>query len=128
MISITTNKSIRLCAAVAAVSLLLTGGITSANAQQGYEQGQQFQQQQQQMNVSDAQLQKFMEAENAAREVQESMAPQGQQPSQEDIQKMQQQMVQAIEGSGLSVQKYQEILSAIQTDESLRQKYMQMAR
>lgn len=133
MISITTTKTTRLYAAVAAAGLLLAGGATGAHAQQGQTQQRQYQQQQQQINVSDKQLKAFVEAENAAREIQQKYAgQQGEATSREDMQAQRQQlqdeMVQAIQSSGLSIDEYNQILQAIQTDQQLRQKYMDMAR
>lgn len=139
MITITMTKTVRLCTAVAAVGLLFTGGITGAQAQDRFQsqaqqgQTQQRQMQQQQTNVNEEQLKAFIKAEKAARKVQDKYAgQQGQTTSQDEMaaqrEQMQQEMSQAIEGNGLSIAEYNNILNAIRTDEELRQKYMNMAR
>ncbi|MFP4098938.1 MAG: DUF4168 domain-containing protein [Alphaproteobacteria bacterium] len=115
----------------AAVGLLSTGGVaTVANAQDSYmpPQGQQ----QPQMNVTDAQLQEFAKAQAAVGQVQSKFQEQAQAvETQEELQMIQQQaneqMVQAIQRTDLSVQEYNQIANAVQADPQLREKYMNMA-
>lgn len=103
----------------AAVGLLSMGGAaTKANAQDSYmpPQGQQ-----QQVNVTDAQLQEFAQAEASVRQVQEKFQGYAQAvETQEEMQTIQnqanEQMVQAIEQTDLSVQEYREIASLVQAD------------
>ncbi len=112
----------------ASVGLLSTGGVaTVASAQDSYmpQQGQE------QMNVTDAQLQQFAEAQAAVRQVQSKFQAQAQAvETEEEMQMIQQQaneeMVQAIERTDLSIQEYNEIANAVQTDPQLREKYMNM--
>jgi len=112
----------------AAIGLLSTSGVaTVANAQDSYmpPQGQQ------QMNVTDAQLQEFAEAQAAVGQVQSNFQAQAQAvETQEEMQMVQQQaneqMVQAIQETDLSVQEYNQIANAVQADPQLREKYMNM--
>ncbi|MFP4465404.1 MAG: DUF4168 domain-containing protein [Alphaproteobacteria bacterium] len=115
----------------AAVGLLSTGGVaTVANAQDSYMPPQS--QQQPQMNVTDAQLQEFAKAQAAVGQVQSKFQEQAQAvETQEELQMIQQQaneqMVQAIQRTDLSVQEYNQIANAVQADPQLREKYMNMA-
>ena len=112
----------------AAIGLLSMGGMAPvASAQDSYmpQQGQQ------QMNVTDAQLQEFAEAEAAVRQVQSKFQAQAQAVETEaEMQAIQnqanQQMVQAIERTDLSIQEYHQIANAVQANPQLREKYMNM--
>ena len=114
----------------ATIGLLSAGGVaTVAKAQDSYMPSQN--QQQQQMNVSDAQLQKFAKADQAIRQMQSKFQSQSQGvESQEEMQAIQQkankQMVQAIEQTGLSIQEYKKIGNVIRTNPEVQKKYMNM--
>lgn len=113
----------------AAVGLLSASGMSAvANAQNSYmpQQGEQ-----QQMNVTDAQLQEFAEAEAAVRQVQSKF--QGQMQSvetQAEMQAIQQQasqeMTQAIQQTDLNVQEYNQIVSLVQTNPEVQKRYIQL--
>lgn len=108
---------------VAAIGLLSVGGI--ANAQDSYPQGQQP------MNITDAQLQEFAEAQATVGQIQSKFQAQAQAvETQEEMQMIQQQaseqLAQAIQRTDLSVQEYNQIANAVQTDPQLREKYINM--
>lgn len=134
--------------AAATVGMLLTGGAaTVANAQdnqmppqgQGQQQ-QQYQQQgaqdpfggqQQQVDISNEQLENFVEAEDAARQVQTEFQGQATDvTSPEEMaalrEQMNAQMTAAIEQTGMSVEQYSLVLTAIQSDPQIREKYINM--
>jgi DNA primase large subunit len=116
---------------VAAIGLLSAGGaFTAANAQDGYmsQQGQQ-----QQMNVTDAQLQEFVEAQAAIDRIQSQFQERAASiTSQEEMTNLQEQtnkqMVQAIEQTDLSVQEYNQIARLVQADPQTQEKYMELIR
>ncbi|MEX2616751.1 MAG: DUF4168 domain-containing protein [Alphaproteobacteria bacterium] len=120
----------RILATTAAIGLL-TGGVSAvANAQDRSvpPQGQQ----QQQVNVTTEQLQEFAKAQAAIGEVQAQFQRQAQGvESQEKIQSLQQQaneqMVEAVQETDLSVQEYNQIANLIQADPQVRQRYMELA-
>lgn len=111
-----------------AIGLLSTGGVvTVANAQDSYmpQQGQQ------QMDITDAQLQEFAEAQVAVGQVQSKFQAQAQAiETQEEMQVIQEQAqtqaVQAIEQTDLSVQEYNQIANAVQADPQVQQRYMEL--
>jgi len=115
----------------AAIGVLATGGFaTSAHAQNNTAPPTQ---QQQQINVDEAQLQEFAQAEAAVRQVQTKYEGQAQAiETQEEMQTLQQQasqeMVQAIQSTDLSVQEYNQIANLVQADPQLRKKYLKIAR
>lgn len=105
------------------------GASGAAVAQQGGAQGGQqgaMQQQAPDIDVSDEQVEAFAEAQARVAEIGEKWTPRMQEAeSSEDVQKAreqaQQEMVIAVENSGLSVQEYNQIARAAQADEELRQ-------
>lgn len=113
----------------ATIGLLSTGGMaTVANAQDSYmpPQGQQ-----QQMNVTDAQLQEFAEAQAAVGQVQSNFQSQAQAAeTQEEMKIIQQQaneqMVQAIQRTDLSLQEYNQLANLVQANPQVQQRYMEL--
>ena len=114
----------------AAIGLLSIGGLaTGAHAQESYmpSQGQQ----QQQINVTDEQLKQFVEAQAAVGELQSKFQSQAQAvETQEERQMLQreanEQMVQAIQQTDLSVEEYNQIASLVQADPQIQQRYMEL--
>lgn len=112
------------------LGLLSAGGMaTTANAQDSYmpPQGQQ----QQQINVTETELQEFAKAQDAISQLQEQFQGQAANiTSQAEMTALQQQvneqMVQAIQKTDLSIDQYNLIATAVQTDPNLQKKYMDM--
>lgn len=121
--------------AAAALAGLVGGAFVPAYAQQAQSPpaGQQQQEQQRvQTNVPDEQLEEFVQAHSSVQQIYDQY--QGQAAtvqSQDDLIVLQQQaneeMVQAIEQSDLSLAEYNQIASAIQFDPDIRDRYIQMA-
>ena len=86
---------------------------------------------QQQQNVSTEQLQNFIQAESAARNIQQQFQQQAANASsEEEMANLQrqanEQMVQAIEETGMSIGQYSQVLTAIQSSPQLQEKYKKM--
>lgn len=113
----------------AAIGVLATGGFaTDSNAQNNTAPPAA---QQQQMNVNDAQLQEFAQAQAAIREVQtkyqgQAKAIETQEEMQTLQQKASQEMVQAIRSTDLTVQQYNQIANLVQSNPQIREKYMEV--
>lgn len=116
-----------------ALAIALGASGTAVAQQQGGAQGgggqggMQQQQQAPDIDVSDEQVESFAEAQARVAEIGEKWTPRMQEAeSSEDVQKAreqaQQEMVIAVENSGLSVQEYNQIARAAQADEELRAK------
>lgn len=118
------------------ISILTALGLTfggAAVAQEEYQQDPQQQQQQQQQaaDVSDEDLEKFAQAEENVRTVQEDYSTQLQEAEdpnkqQELQQQANEEMRSAVSDAGLDVQTYNEISMAIQQDSELRQRYEEL--
>lgn len=114
----------------AAIGLLSSVGVTTVAKAQDNTMPPQGQQQQQ-MNVTDAQLQEFAQAQAAVGQVQSKFRAQAQAvETQEEIKAIQQQasqqMVQAIQQTDLSVQEYNQIANLVQANPQVREKYMEL--
>ena len=112
-----------------AVALGASGAAVAqqSGAQGGGAQGGMQQQQAPDIDVSDEQVESFAEAQARVAEIGEKWTPRMQEAeSSEEVQKAreqaQQEMVIAVENSGLSVQEYNQIARAAQADEELRAK------
>lgn len=119
----------------ATAAALLFGGASAAHAQyeQHDTQGMPPAAEQQSYDISDDQLSQFVAAQHAAGEVQEKYQEVAQDiSSQEEMNALQQQMnvelIEAVEGVGLSVDEYNMIMAALQTDPEIQEKYTNMMR
>ncbi len=116
------------CMLIAAPPLIAQDyGGNQGQSQQDYQQQYQQQQQQQQKDFSSEALKKFVQAKEAVDEVRSAYAQELGQTKDSDKarelqSKYQQQMVEAIQETGLSVGKYNEIVQAMHRDSSLRSK------
>lgn len=120
MKQVTANRF--LAPAALAIALGVSGG---AVAQQSGAQGGMQQQQAADIEVTDEQLAKFVDAQAEVAEIGKTYTPQmkeaeSKEAMQETRRKAQQEMVSAVKSSGLSVQKYNEIARAAQSDKELR--------
>jgi len=115
-------------ASLACVIVLFLG--VTAHAQGGQPAGQQQQQMMQQpgagLEVSDAELEKvasaYMQIHEIRIDLQESLAEVTDQESAQQMQeKAGEEMVQAVQDSGLEVQVYNQIMQEVQTNEDLRE-------
>lgn len=113
----------------AAIGVLATGGFaTDSNAQNNTAPPAT---QQQKMNVNDAQLEEFAQAQAAIREVQtkyqgQAKAIETQEEMQTLQQKASQEMVQAIRSTDLTVQQYNQIANLVQSNPQVREQYMEV--
>ena len=113
-----------------AFGVLSTAGVpTYASAQSA----QSAQPAQQQANISDTQLREFANARSAVEQIQMKYQDKAQNvTSEQDMQRLQAQanneMVQAVEKTNLSVEQYNQIASLIQTDQKMLDRYMKLAR
>lgn len=114
----------------ATVALSATGGIAHvAHAQQNNFAPQQGQAQQ--VNISDQELRDFVGAEQAVRQVKSKFQGKVQNiKTQEQLQALQaqadEQMVQTIRQSGLTVEQYNKVAEAIQTNPQVQKKYLDL--
>ncbi len=118
----------KILVSVAAVGLLSTSGLaTIASAQDSYMP----EAQQQQVNVTDQQLQDFAAAQAAVDQIQTQFQQQAADAqTQAELTAMQQQaneqMVEAIQQTGLKVEEYNQIATAVQSDPQIQQKYLDL--
>ncbi|MBF9000226.1 MULTISPECIES: DUF4168 domain-containing protein [Vibrio] len=121
----------RKLALVALVTALGAGVSTSALAAGQQTAQPQAQTQAQNVKVSDKELSLFVEAEKSVNSIRQSaISKLGQTKDQNAAQKIQQQanesMVKAVKDTGLSVQDYNKIARALQTDKDLRSRISQL--
>ncbi len=113
----------------AAIGVLATGGFaTDSNAQNNTAPPAT---QPQQMNVNDAQLEEFAQAQSAIRQVQakyqgQAKAIETREEMQSLQQKASQEMVQAIRNTDLTVQQYNQIANLVQSNPQVREQYMEV--
>ena len=117
--------------AAAAVAFGVAPAVHGQQTGTGQQQQQQLQQQQQQVpDFSDQELQQFAEAATDIQEISAQWEPRLQQAeTQEEIEQVRQaaneEMVEAIEDNGLSVEKYSEIYMSAQSDPELNERVNQ---
>ncbi|MGO1298174.1 MAG: DUF4168 domain-containing protein [Vibrio sp.] len=116
---------------IALVAALGAGVTTSAMADTQQNAQPQAQAQTQQVDVSDKQLSKFIEAQQSVNDIrQKAISKLSKTEAKDAMQKIQKQanqnMVESVKDSGLSVKDYNTIARALQSDKSLRQRMMQM--
>lgn len=116
-----------------ALTTVLTFGLFagSAMAQSQGQQGQQPPNQASAEDVSDADLEQYVDAESEIQSIrQEYVETINNAESQEEAQSLQveaqEKMVSAVEGAGLSIEEYNQIANALQSNEELRKKAEQM--
>ncbi|MFO8052895.1 MAG: DUF4168 domain-containing protein [Candidatus Omnitrophota bacterium] len=102
-----------------------------AEGQQGYEaegqQGYEAEGQAAQVDVSDEDMEAFAKAQNKVEEIRQKYQSklsdvEDQTKRQEMVQKMNEELVDAVKNSGLSVERYNEIFEAAQNDSQLQQR------
>jgi hypothetical protein len=113
--------------AVAAAAIATGPAWMSAAAAQGYGAQPQQEQQQQMPSFSDAELQTFAEAAKEVQQINQEYQPQMQQAQTPEEQQSirdeaTEKMVEAIEQKGLSVEQYNQIASAAQSDPETAEK------
>lgn len=122
----------RQLALIALATALGAGVTTSAMAADTQQTAQpQAKAQQQQVDVSDKQLSKFVEAQKSVNTIRKSAISKLSKTEEKDaMQKIQQQanqnMVESVKDSGLSVEDYNTIARAFQSDKGLRERLMKI--
>lgn len=126
-------KSTKLALTIAITAAI---GMTAPAFAQYQEQQQQQQppmqeQQAPDIDVSHAQLEQFVDAQNAITEIrdeytQKLQAAEDQEAQQQLQMEANEAMTDAVEGSGLEVDDFNEIAMALQADEELRDRYMEL--
>ncbi|WP_417659926.1 DUF4168 domain-containing protein [Pseudidiomarina sp.] len=114
-----------------AIAALFSGSAAMAAPQEGQSQQQQMMQQQQSIELTDAMLEKFVTAMSNVQEISNKYSEQFQsaedaEQAQEIQRKAQEEMVSAVNDSGLSPQEYNTIVQRIQQDEELRARLQEM--
>lgn len=114
-----------------AMALALGGAEANAQGQQQGYSAPPPQSIQQQQEIGTEKLQQFIKAESAARDIQEKFQKQvANISSKEKMANLQrqanEQMVQAIEETGMSIGQYSQVLTAIQSSPQLQEKYKSM--
>lgn len=114
-----------------AIAALFSGSAAMAAPQEGQSQQQQMMQQQQSIELTDAMLEKFVTAMSNVQGISNKYSEQFQsaedaEQAQEIQRKAQEEMVAAVNDSGLSPQEYNTIVQRIQQDEELRARLQEM--
>lgn len=115
-----------------AIAALFSGSAAMAAPQQAQAEQQQMAQQQQAIEVTDGMLEKFVTAMGNVQEISAKYSEQFQnaedaEQAQEIQRKAQEEMVTAVNDSGLSPQEYNAIVQRVQQDEELRSRLQEMA-
>ncbi|WP_420428474.1 DUF4168 domain-containing protein [Algiphilus sp.] len=119
------NASRFIAPAALAIALGASGGALAQQSGAQAQQGAATAPQAQELEVTDAQIASFAEAQAQVAEIGKTYTPkmkeaESKQAMQETRREAQQEMVAAVKSSGLSVQKYNQIARAAQNDEALR--------
>ncbi|WP_339880183.1 DUF4168 domain-containing protein [Pseudidiomarina gelatinasegens] len=114
-----------------AIAALFSGSAAMAAPQEGQSQQQQMMQQQQSIELTDTMLEQFVTAMSNVQEISNKYSEQFQsaedaEQAQEIQRKAQEEMVAAVNDSGLSPQEYNTIVQRIQQDEELRARLQEM--
>lgn len=114
-----------------AIAALFSGSAVMAAPQEGQSQQQQMMQQQQSIELTDTMLEQFVTAMSNVQEISNKYSEQFQsaedaEQAQEIQRKAQEEMVAAVNDSGLSPQEYNTIVQRIQQDEELRARLQEM--
>lgn len=114
-----------------AIAALFSGSAAMAAPQEGQSQQQQMMQQQESIELTDTMLEQFVTAMSNVQEISNKYSEQFQsaedaEQAQEIQRKAQEEMVAAVNDSGLSPQEYNTIVQRIQQDEELRARLQEM--
>lgn len=114
-----------------AIAALFSGSAAMAAPQEGQSQQQQMMQQQESIELTDTMLEQFVTAMSNVQEISNKYSEQFQsaedaEQAQEIQRKAQEEMVAAVNDSGLSPQEYNTIVQRVQQDEELRARLQEM--
>jgi len=114
-----------------AIAALFSGSAAMAAPQAAQAEQEQMMQQQQSLELTDAMLEKFVTAMSSVQEISSKYSEQFQsaedaEQAQEIQRKAQEEMVAAVNDSGLSPQEYSAIVQRVQQDEELRARLQEM--
>lgn len=114
-----------------AIAALFSSSAVMAAPQQAQAEQEQMMQQQQSVELTDAMLEKFVAAMSSVQEISSKYSEQFQsaedaEQAQEIQRKAQEEMVAAVNDSGLSPQEYNAIVQRVQQDEELRARLQEM--
>ena len=114
-----------------AIAALFSGSAAMAAPQAAQAEQEQMMQQQQSLELTDAMLEKFVTAMSSVQEISSKYSEQFQsaedaEQAQEIQRKAQEEMVAAVNDSGLSPQEYNAIVQRVQQDEELRARLQEM--
>lgn len=112
-------------AVMTALALTASGALLAQQDQSQQQRSMPDMQQQQQIDVSDAQLEKFAEAQNRVTEIQQDFSGrlegvEDQEKAYELQVKANEEMTKAVQDAGLDVQTYNQIAMAVQNDPELK--------
>ncbi|CAB1275903.1 DUF4168 domain-containing protein [Candidatus Nitrosacidococcus tergens] len=111
--------------------VLFTSVVFAQESQQGQTPSSAMQEEQNVSSPSDSELRHFANAATDIQKIQQNALPQIQQAKSEDDriklqQDAQQKMISAVQSHKLTINRYQQIASAMQTDQALQKKLMQL--
>lgn len=122
---------------IAATSIAMLTGVAHAQgnppAQPGQAPAQPAQPEQETVDIDDATLEKAAEAYGAVNKIQTDMQKElagvnDQEKIQEHVQKARGKMVEAVEEAGLQADEYDQVMSQVTQDDTLRQKFLELLR